>query len=54
MKRKEIIEMIDKVMKEVDVSMDDRDYDTAACKLSDLMWAIRDDLMKKIKGGNKK
>ncbi len=41
--------MIDDVMKEVDVLMyEERDYDTAACKLSDVVWTVRKNLMKKI------
>lgn len=48
MKRKEIVKMIDDVMQEVDVLMDERDYDSAACKLSDLIWLIREKLVQKI------
>ena len=49
MKRKKIVKMIDDVIKEGDVLMDEeRDYDTAACKLSDVVWTVRKNLMKKI------
>ncbi len=54
MKRKEIVKMIDEVMKEVDVLMyEERDYDAAACKLSEAMWTIKDNLIKnKKESGN--
>jgi hypothetical protein len=41
------ISLIDETMKDVEKTMDERDYDKACCDLTDLVWTIRKRLVRK-------